>query len=237
VDSEQSAIFQCLDRERRQDLYRVHLTASGGGLLDVPVSRFDRLTVSQIVNHPRWKMGKKISVDSATLMNKGFEIIEAKRLFDLKDDQIDVVIHPESIIHSMVEYKDGSILAQLSVTDMCLPIQYALTYPERVPSALKRLDFAQLKQLNFRKPDLKKFPCLGLAMYVSRQGGTLPSVLNASDEIAVEAFLEEKISLTEIHKTVEKVVLKHKNINHPGLTAVLEADQWARGETERLIHH
>jgi 1-deoxy-D-xylulose-5-phosphate reductoisomerase len=235
VDSEQSAIFQCLDNNRREDLFKVHLTASGGGLLNVPTTQFNRLSVEQIVNHPRWKMGKKISVDSATLMNKGFEIIEAKRLFDLKDDQIDVVIHPESIVHSMVEYQDGSVLAQLSVTDMCLPIQYALTYPQRVASGLKRLDFAQLKQLNFSKPDLKKFPSLGLAMHVSKKGGTLPSVLNASDEIAVEAFLNHEIRFTEIYKFVEHVVLKHKVQNHPSLEAILKADQWAREETRKLI--
>jgi len=205
-------------------------------LLNTPKSRFDKLPIKKILNHPRWKMGKKITVDSATLMNKGFEVIEAKRLFDLKDNQIEVVVHPEAIIHSMVEFNDGSIIAQLGVTDMRLPIQYALTYPERMDTGLKGVDFARLGQLSFQKPDVNKFPALGLAFYAAKKGGTLPSVLNAADEEAVDAFLEGKISLTKIFKVVEKVCLKHKIESNPTLNQILEADQWAREEARKLLY-
>jgi len=235
IDSEQSAIFQCLNGESRGELKKVYLTASGGVLLNVCQSRFDQLSVEEILNHPRWRMGKKITVDSATLMNKGFEVIEAMRLFQLQKDQVDVVVHPEAIIHSMVEYQDGSIIAQLGITDMRLPIQYALMYPRRISTGLKSLDFFSLKALTFQKPDLKKFPCLGLCRLVAQKDGTLPSVLNASDEEAVEAFLRREIKFTEIYKIIEKVVLKHRCIFSPALKDILEADRWAREETERLI--
>ncbi|MBI3315185.1 MAG: 1-deoxy-D-xylulose-5-phosphate reductoisomerase, partial [Candidatus Omnitrophica bacterium] len=211
VDSEQSAIFQCLDGAKTP-VKSVHLTASGGPLRDVPASRFGAMTVKDILRHPRWNMGPKITVDSATLMNKGFEFIEAQRLFGLRFDQIKVVVHPQAIIHSMVEFEDGSILAQLGVTDMRLPIQYALTYPDRLPTGLGRLDLAGLKQLNFQKPDLKKFPALGLAFEAARSGGTLPCVLNAANEEAVEGFLKGKIGFTAIYKVVEKIVRRHKII-------------------------
>ena len=235
VDSEQSAIFQCLEGRNRSELKKVLLTASGGALLNVPKSRFDRLSVGQILDHPRWKMGKKITVDSATLMNKGFEIIEAKVLFQLSMDQIQVVIHPEAIIHSMAEFKDGSIIAQLSITDMRLPIQYALTYPERLESGLKPTNFFEVGQFNFRKPDLKKFPSLALAIHVGHCGGTLPSVLNAADEIAVDAFLNKRIKFSDIFRIVEKIVCRHKVTTDPTLKKILEADRWARQETEGLI--
>lgn len=235
IDSEQSAIFQCLSGQNRSELKKVYLTASGGALLNVPKSRFDRLSVNQILNHPRWKMGKKITVDSATLMNKGFEIIEAKRLFDLSIDDIEVIVHPEAIIHSMVEFKDGSIIAQLGVTDMRLPIQYALTYPERCPIGLKSMDFFKLKSLNFKRPNFKKFPSLSLAIYVARKGGTLPCVLNAADEEAVDAFLNRKISFSNIYKVVEKIVSKHKILQTPNLSDILATDQWAREEARKVI--
>ncbi|MBP6343550.1 MAG: 1-deoxy-D-xylulose-5-phosphate reductoisomerase [Candidatus Omnitrophica bacterium] len=235
IDSEQSAIFQCLSGQNRQELRRVHLTASGGALLRVPISKFDRLTVKQILAHPRWKMGPKITVDSATLMNKGFEVIEAQKLFGLTADEINVVVHPEAIIHSMVEFIDGSIMAQLAVTDMRLPIQYALTYPERLPTGLEDLDFFSLKSLNFEKPDLKKFPALALAFHAARKGGTLPCVLNAADEEAVDAFLHNRISFTKIYDAVERVVLKHKLIKSPGLQDILDVDGWAREETRKLL--
>jgi 1-deoxy-D-xylulose-5-phosphate reductoisomerase len=235
VDSEQSAIFQCLEGRSRDELTRILLTASGGALLNVPKSRFDRLSVRQILNHPRWKMGKKITVDSATLMNKGFEIIEAKVLFQLSIDQIQVVVHPEAIIHSMAEFKDGSIIAQLSITDMRLPIQYALTYPQRLESGLRSPDFFELGQFRFRKPDLNKFPSLSLAIYAGRRGGTLPSVLNAADEIAVEAFLDKRIKFSDIYRIVERVVHRHKTAKDPTLKKILEADQWARQEALGLI--
>ena len=235
VDSEQSAIFQCLEGRNRSELKRVLLTASGGALLNVPKSRFDHLSVSQILDHPRWKMGKKITVDSATLMNKGFEIIEAKVLFQLSMDQIQVIVHPEAIIHSMAEFKDGSIIAQLSITDMRLPIQYALTYPERLETRLRPANFFELGQFNFKRPDIKKFPSLALATHVGRRGGTLPSVLNAADEVAVEAFLNKRIKFSDIYRIIEKIVCRHKMVKDPTLNKILEADQWARQETERII--
>lgn len=235
VDSEQSAIYQCLNGQDKGELKKIHLTASGGALLNVPVSKFSKLTKRKILNHPRWKMGQKITVDSATLMNKGFEVLEAKSLFNLRNDQIDVVIHPEAIIHSMVEFKDGSILAQLGITDMRLPIQYALTYPKRMETGLKPMDFMKFNQLNFEKPNLKKFPALKLAFYTAEKGGTLPSVLNAADEEAVEAFLNNKVKFKNIYSVVEKVVLKHKVIRKPNLSEILKADQWAREESAALI--
>ena len=235
IDSEQSAIFQCLDGRDRRELRKVYLTASGGALLNIPQSKFDQLTVQQILDHPRWKMGQKITVDSASMMNKGFEIIEALRLFDLTMDEIEVVVHPEAIIHSMVSFCDGSIIAQLAITDMRLPIQYALTYPERWDSGFKDFNFFDIKQFTFQKPDVKKFPSLGLAMYVAKKGGTLPSVLNAADEEAVEAFLEEKIKFTEIYDVVEKVIKKHKSKNNPNLNEILAADEWAREETRKVM--
>lgn len=235
VDSEQSAIFQCLQGQDKLHFKKVILTASGGALLNVPSVNFDNLTKDQILNHPRWKMGQKITVDSATLLNKGFEVIEAMRLFDLDISQIDVLVHPEAIIHSMVEFIDGSIIAQLGITDMRLPIQYAITYPERLSTGLKSLDFVKLGKLTFLKPDLKRFPFLKLSIDVAKKGKTYPCVLNASDEIAVDAFLKGNIKFTDIYKIVSKVVLKHKAVNDPELKDILDADNWARIETEKLI--
>ena len=234
VDSEQSAIFQCMDGQG-SPVARVHLTASGGPLRDVPLKKFDRLTVKDILRHPKWKMGSKITVDSATLMNKGFEFIEAQRLFGLKHEQINVVIHPEAIIHSMVEFTDGSVLAQLGITDMRLPIQYALTYPKRMPTGLKPLDFAALGQLNFSEVDKKKFPALGLAMDAAKQAGTMPCVLNAADEEAVDGFLKGNLKFTSIYKVVEKVVSRHRIIKQPSLKDILETDLWARREARSFM--
>jgi 1-deoxy-D-xylulose-5-phosphate reductoisomerase len=235
IDSEQSAIFQCLAGQDRVHLKKIYLTASGGALLNIAASRFDDLSVTQILKHPRWKMGKRITVDSASLMNKGFEVIEAKHLFGLAVEDIEVIVHPEAIIHSMVEFTDGSIVAQLGVTDMRLPIQYALTYPQRWKSGLRGIDFTRLRQLTFRKPDYKKFPSLALAIEVGRRGGTLPAVLNASDEMAVDAFLKRRLPFTGIHKLVERVVQKHKTVETPSFSQILAADQWARQEADRLI--
>lgn len=234
IDSEQSAIFQCLEGQKSKPVY-VHLTASGGPLREVPLKNFKRLTLKDILRHPRWKMGPKITVDSATLMNKGFEVIEAKHLFNLSWDQIKVLVHPEAIIHSMVEFADGSLLAQLGITDMRLPIQYALTYPERLPTGLKDLNLATLGSLNFQKPDLKKFPSLGLAFEAARVGGSMPTVLNAANEEAVEAFLRKKIDFLSIYKVVEKVVYRHMIMKNPSLQAILETDQWARQEAKEII--
>jgi 1-deoxy-D-xylulose-5-phosphate reductoisomerase len=234
IDSEQSAIYQCLESQRSKPVF-VHLTASGGPLREVPAKDFKRMAPKDILRHPRWKMGPKITVDSATLMNKGFEVIEARHLFDLGCDQIKVLVHPEAIIHSMVEFADGSLLAQLGITDMRLPIQYALTYPERLPTGLKSLDLAELGSLNFQKPDLKKFPCLQLAYEAARLAGSMPAVLNAADEEAVEAFLRGKIDFLSIYKVVEKVVLRHTIIRNPSLQAILQADEWGRQEAQKTI--
>ena len=235
IDSEQSAIFQCLQGKDRSELKKIFLTASGGALLNVRKSQFDKLTIRQILKHPRWKMGEKITVDSAMLMNKGFEVIETMVLFQLDVKQIEVVIHPEAIIHSMAEFRDGSIIAQLGVADMRLPIQYALTYPQRLKSGLGGVDFFKLKQLTFQKPDLNKFPALSLAIYVGHRGGTYPSVLNAADEEAVEAFLSQKIRFSDIYKIVENVVHRHRSIKKPTLKSIMAADAWAREEAKRLI--
>ena len=235
VDSEQSAVFQCLAGSGRKDLRTVYLTASGGALRRVPSRRFPDLQVKDILNHPRWKMGKKITVDSATLMNKGFEVIEAQRLFGLKVEEIEVVIHPEAIIHSMVAFHDGSVIAQMGITDMRLPIQYALTYPERAETGLKPLDFFETKRLTFAKPDIKKFPSLALAISVAGRGGTLPSVLNAADEEAVDAFLRGRIPFTGIYNVVEKVVSSHIIVNKPGIPDILAADDWARKDARKRI--
>ncbi len=234
IDSEQSAIFQCIGGQKAP-VVKVHLTASGGPLKDVPQHRFKSMTVADILRHPRWKMGPKITVDSATLMNKGFEFIEAQRLFDLKYGQINIVVHPQAIIHSMVEFADGSLLAQLGVTDMRLPIQYALTYPKRLSTGLKPLDLNQVARLDFSKPDTVKFPALALALKAAKDAGTMPCVLNAADEIAVEAFLKGQLSFTRIYDVVAQTLAKHRRVNNPDLNAICQADQWAREFAQTLI--
>lgn len=235
VDSEQSAIFQCLEGHRRKDVQKIYLTASGGALRDVPKERFDQLTVDDILNHPRWKMGPKITVDSATMMNKGFEIIEAQRLFGFLVDEIEVVVHPEAIIHSMVCFCDGSIIAQLGVTDMRIPIQYALTYPERWESSLADLNLFELGRLNFERPNFELFPSLALAVHAAREGGTVPAVLNAANEEAVEAFLNHQVSFTDIYHIVEHVVHRHEKADAKTISIVLDADQWARNVAREAI--
>ena len=235
IDSEQSAIFQCLEGRNREALQRIILTASGGPLYRVPRSGFRNLRVSQILRHPRWKMGKKITVDSATLMNKGLEVIEAKMLFGVPVDRIDVIVHPQAVIHSMVELRDGSILAQLGVTDMRLPIQYALTYPERCDSGLAAMDLLKCRQLTFDRPDLVRFPALSLAFDCARRGGTLPCVMNAANEVAVNSFLEGRLNFLQIYAIVEKVVSKHKNVPRPGLSQIWAADAWAREESRSYL--
>lgn len=238
VDSEQSAIFQCLEGQSRKDLKKIYLTASGGALREVPADQFDNLTVDEILKHPRWKMGVKITVDSATMMNKGFEVIEAQRLFDLRLDQIEVVIHPEAVIHSMVGFQDGSVIAQIGATDMRVPIQYALTYPERWDAPVEDLDFFNVRQLNFERPDLEKFPALNLAMEAAREGGTAPCVLNAANEEAVAAFLDHAIRFSDIYRIVERVMRKQKTqvVDHIDcvLAADLAAREAAQGELSRL---
>jgi len=235
VDSEHSAVFQCITSRPGSEIKNIYLTGSGGPLLRVPKKDFKHITPKEAINHPKWKMGKKISVDSATMMNKGLEVIEAHHLFGLGFDKIKVVIHPETVVHSMVEFIDGSILAQMACCDMRIPIQYALTYPSRFISPVKGIGFSKLKTLNFYQPDFKKFPCLEMAYEAARYGGTYPSVLNASNEIAVGEFLKGRIGLTDIPKVIEKVLGLHKGVKGPGLRDILETDKWARIKTKEMI--
>ena len=235
VDSEQSAIFQCLEGRDKKALRTIYLTASGGSLRDVPPRRFKHLRVKEILKHPRWKMGKKISIDSATLMNKGLEVIEAHHLFGVKINNIEVLIHPEAVIHSMVEFIDGSILAHMGRCDMRSPIQYALTYPARSASPVKELNFSKFRPLEFCLPDFKKFPCLEMAYEAATRGGTAPAVLNGSNEIAVEEFLKRRINFTDIPRVIGKVMGFHRNVKDPALKDILEADKWARIKTKEIL--
>jgi 1-deoxy-D-xylulose-5-phosphate reductoisomerase len=227
IDSEHNAVHQCLRGGRMHEVERIWLTASGGPFFKTSQSEFASITVQQALNHPTWKMGKRITIDSATLMNKGFEVIEACRLFHVPPRQVEVIVHPQSTIHSMVEYVDGSILAQISVTDMRLPILYALTYPERVPSDL-RFPVMNLRQLDFYPPDMRKFRCLGLAYEAAETGGAHPVALNAADEVAVAAFLEEQIRFDEIPRVIEDVLSATKTGKMESIKQVLETDLEAR---------
>jgi 1-deoxy-D-xylulose-5-phosphate reductoisomerase len=227
IDSEHNAVHQCLRGGRMEEVERIWLTASGGPFLKTPKSEFANITVEQALNHPTWKMGKRITVDSATLMNKGFEVIEACRLFHVPPKQVEVIVHPQSTIHSMVEFVDGSILAQFSVTDMRLPILYALTYPERIPSDL-RFPVMALRQLDFSPPDMGKFPCLRLAYEAVEVGGAKPIALNAADEVAVAAFLDNCIAFNEIPRIIEDVLAATKTGKMESIKQVLEADSNAR---------
>jgi len=228
VDSEHNAIFQCLEGHRHSNVQRILLTASGGPFRTLPADQLPSVTVAQALKHPTWTMGRKITIDSATLFNKGLEMIEAKWLFDVPMDKIEVVVHPQSIVHSMVEFADNSVIAQLSHSDMCFPIQYAVTWPDRVPNNLKPLNFAQVGALHFEAPRVDDFPALNLARHAGTIGGTLPAVLNAANEVAVEAFLNGKIPFPGIWQTVERVMNDHQVIAHPNLEALIEADAWAR---------
>ena len=232
VDSEHNAIFQCLQGANEKEVRKVILTASGGPFRQSRAAELDKVTVAQALKHPTWSMGKKITIDSATMFNKGLEMIEAHWLFGLPMKQVEVVVHPQSIVHSMVEFIDGSVLAQLSVTDMCFPIQYAVTFPERMPSGLPPLDLAKLGSLTFEAPDEKRFPALRLAREAGEAGGTLPGVFNAANEVAVEAFLAEQISFPRIWGMVEEVMEKHSTLSSPDLEAIIEADRWARSEAK-----
>lgn len=235
VDSEHNAIFQCLVGANEKEVRKVILTASGGPFRQSSAQAMEKVTLAQALKHPTWSMGQKITIDSATMFNKGLEMIEAHWLFGLPMRQVDVVVHPQSIVHSLVEFIDGSVLAQLSVTDMCFPIQYAVTYPERMPSGLPPLDLAKLGTLSFEQPDEKRFPALRLAREAGEQGGTLPGVLNAANEVAVEAFLAERISFPRIWGMVEEVMKKHKTEKEPSLEAIIDADRWARGEARSRL--
>src|SRR5882724_3198478 len=228
VDSEHSAIFQCLDGKPASSVRNLWLTASGGPFRTTPKAEFPGITVERALKHPSWVMGRKITIDSATLFNKGLEMIEARWLFDIEMPRVQVVVHPQSIVHSMVEFVDGSLLAQLSTPDMCLPIQYALTYPERAGSDRVQTNLARLGTLTFEEPDLERFPSLNLARRAGEIGGTLPAVLNAANEIAVEAFVNRKINFPQITEVVRRTMDAHKVISHPTLEQILEADSWAR---------
>ncbi len=228
VDSEHSAIFQCLDGRPPGSIRRLVLTASGGPFRDTPKEEFPAITVERALKHPSWTMGRKITIDSATLFNKGLEMIEARWLFDVGIGRVGVVVHPQSVIHSMVEFVDGSILAQMSTPDMCLPIQYALTYPERVPSSRVQTNLAALGRLSFEEPDEERFPALRLARRAGEVGGTLPAVMNAANEIAVEAFCRHEMSFDRIAATVAAVMNRHQAVAHPSLDEILAADAWAR---------
>jgi 1-deoxy-D-xylulose-5-phosphate reductoisomerase len=227
IDSEHNAVHQCLRGGRMEEVERIWLTASGGPFLNTPYAEFASITVEQALNHPTWKMGRRITIDSATLMNKGFEVIEACRLFHMPPGKVEVIVHPQSTIHSMVEFVDGSILAQFSVTDMRLPILYALTYPERIPSDM-RFAVSNLRHLDFSPPDLKKFPCLRLAYEAAEAGGAKTVALNAADEVAVAAFLEGRICFDEIPRIIEEVLATTNSGKLESIAKVLEADCEAR---------
>src|SRR5438128_8743516 len=259
VDSEHNSIFQCLEgkfsgngkrptlkAERPisksessafdvSDVRRIILTASGGPFRETPRTDFDAITPEQALKHPTWNMGRKITIDSATLFNKGLEMIEAHWLFGVEMKRVEVVIHPQSIVHSMVEFSDGSVLAQLSHSDMCFPIQYAVTWPDRVPNTLPPLDFSKLSKLEFFPPRYSDFPALNIARRAGAIGGTLPAVMNAANEIAVAAFLDRRVRFPDIWQIVEEVMNRHTPVAHPDLDAILEADQWARAEARKCV--
>ena len=235
VDSEHNAIFQCLEGVPARHVSRLILTASGGPFRTWETAAIRAATPAQALRHPTWDMGKKISIDSATLFNKGLEMIEARWLFDVPMDRVDVVVHPQSIIHSMVETVDGSVLAQMSVTDMCFPIQYAITYPERVPNSLRPLDFAALARLEFEAPRHADFPALALARKAGERGGTLPAVLNAANEVAVAAFLEGRMAFPGIWETVAMVMERHTVVQGGGLDEAVAADAWARSAAADIV--
>jgi len=230
VDSEHSAIFQCLDGKPASSVRKLWLTASGGPFRQMPKEDFPNITVERALKHPSWVMGRKITIDSATLFNKGLEMIEARWLFEIEMGRVQVIIHPQSVVHSMVEFVDGSIIAQLSTPDMCLPIQYALMYPERVRSDRVQTDFAKLGSLTFEEPDFDRFPSLNLARRAGEVGGTMPAVLNAANEAAVKAFCNGTIGFEQISRAVARVMERHQPVEHPSLEQILSADAWARAE-------
>jgi 1-deoxy-D-xylulose-5-phosphate reductoisomerase len=234
VDSEHNAIFQCLDG-RTSEVRRIILTASGGPFRETPAKQLLNVTVEEALKHPTWNMGPKITIDSATLFNKGLEMIEAHWLFGVEMNRVEVVIHPQSIVHSMVEFADGSTLAQLSYSNMCFPIQYAVTWPDRVPNSLPPLDFSKVSKLEFFPPRYADFPALNLARRAGDTGGTLPAVLNAANEVAVAAFLDRHLHFPQIWEVVARVMDRHRTVAHPDLDAILAADQWARAEATAAI--
>jgi len=235
VDSEHSAIFQALAAGKASEVKRVIITASGGPFRDASVEELEAVTPERALEHPTWSMGRKITIDSATMMNKALEIVEARWLFDLEVPQISVVVHPQSIIHSMVVFCDGSIMAQAGKPDMRMPIQYALTYPDRLPGLVTEPDLAGIGTLEFSEPDVRKFPALELGYRAAREGGTLGAVLNAANEVAVEEFLHQRITFPQIAEQVAKVMDMHTVVAGPSLDDIFEADRWAREETRRIL--
>ncbi|HDZ91827.1 MAG TPA: 1-deoxy-D-xylulose-5-phosphate reductoisomerase [Deltaproteobacteria bacterium] len=235
VDSEHSAILQSMQGHSRKDIKRVILTASGGPFRGLSLSEMARVTPDQALRHPNWSMGPRISVDSATMMNKGLEVIEARWLFDLRMDQIDILIHPQSIVHSMVEYRDGSVIAQMGVPDMMIPISYALSYPRHLYNSLIPLDLEKIGTLTFERPDMGRFRCLGLALQAGTVGGSMPTVLNGANEIAVHAFLNNEIGFMEIPDLIEKTMQAHVPYPVEGIAEVMEADRWAREKATEWI--
>lgn len=235
IDSEHSAILQCLKAEPTRSVEKIYLTGSGGPLRNLKGKAFDFVRPEAALNHPRWKMGKKISIDSATLMNKGFEIIEAHYLFGLPPEKIEVLIHPECVVHSLVQFVDGSCIGQLGIADMRIPIQYSLTYPNRVSARLPRLNFSKIEKFSFYLPDLAKFPCLKLAMQVARHKGLAQVVLSACDEECVQAYLLGKIKITDIARIIEAVLSKLRNKLNPTLDDILQTEKWTREQTRKII--
>jgi 1-deoxy-D-xylulose-5-phosphate reductoisomerase len=237
VDSEHSAIDQCLRAGQRHEVRRLILTASGGPFRNLSPADLEQVTPQAALNHPTWRMGQRITIDSATLMNKGLEVIEARWLFDIPETRIDILVHPQSIVHSMVEFADGSVIAQLGTTDMRQPIQYALTYPERCASSVPGIDWTTQTKLEFNPPDTTTFPCIRLAYRAIQSGGTAPAVLNAADEIAVQAFLENRIAFTDIPRLIENTLNAHSGDSKVTFESVMAADAWARRHVWTMVPH
>jgi len=235
IDSEHSAILQSLQGHPREDLRRVILTASGGPFRDLSLEEMSKVTPAQALNHPNWNMGAKVSIDSSTMMNKGLEAIEAKWLFDLKMDQISILIHSQSIVHSMVEYKDGSIISQMGVPDMIIPISFALSFPHHLKTRVPPLELEKIGNLSFEKPDMKRFRCLDLALKAAEIGGSMPAVLNGANEIAVESFLKSNIGFLDIPDLIEKTMASHKNHPIDSIETVMEVDRWARDMARSIL--
>ena len=236
VDSEHSAIFQCLQGNRRDEVDKLILTASGGPFLRTPLKRLGSVTVAQALKHPNWKMGRKITIDSATMMNKGLEVVEARWEFQMAPERIEVVIHPQSVVHSMVRYQDGAVIAQLGVPDMRIPIAYALAYPHRLKGNWQALELTRHGELNFLPVEHKRYPALGLAYGALREGGTMPTVLNAANEIAVEAFLEGRIGFRDIHRVIDKTMQRHAATRPRDIGEILSVDRWAREKASSLVN-
>ncbi|MDD2706495.1 MAG: 1-deoxy-D-xylulose-5-phosphate reductoisomerase [Verrucomicrobiae bacterium] len=234
VDSEHNAIWQCIEGSPNHEVRNLWLTASGGPFRNTPAEDFDKITVKDALKHPTWNMGAKITIDSASLMNKGLEMIEARWLFHIEMQRVKVIIHPQSVVHSMVEFVDGSLLAQLCEPNMRLPIQFALTYPERLNNTLPHADFNKIRKLEFELPDEERFPAIRLAREAGIRGGTTPAVFNAANEVAVDRFVKGRISFPKIWGLVEQVLNKHQTIEHPSLDTILQTDQWAREEAAKI---